>query len=194
MAAFVLSSCASTVSTRTSKTMDIYGPGVIHHPVLVDLDVKETKVTGSTTIINSSSEENGKRLAVIEALKDSGADVLVQPVYQIETKGSRTTYTVTGFPATYKNPAHDPQDIPWCRRVCSSGRRSPSPRWPVSRRGAGRPFSSRCCCPSAWRSPWCWPRSRGGNPQGVSLHTTERSLPTGAAQLELIEHGVRDLV
>ncbi len=113
IAALVLSSCASTVSTRTSKTMDIYGPGVIHHPVLVDLDVKETKVTGSTTIINSSSEENGKRLAVIEALKDSGADVLVQPVYQIETKGSRTTYTVTGFPATYKNfRPMTPQDIP----------------------------------------------------------------------------------
>jgi len=43
-----LASCA-TLTTSTSKTTDIYGAGVIQKPVVVDLDVKGTKVTGMAT-------------------------------------------------------------------------------------------------------------------------------------------------
>ncbi len=40
---------------------------------------------------------------MVNAIRTANADVLIAPVYEIETKGSRTTVTVAGFPATYNN-------------------------------------------------------------------------------------------
>jgi hypothetical protein len=99
--ALIFTSCAMQ-KFHTSKTMDIYGAGVIQKPVIVDLDVKETKVTGTASDI-SGLLENIKSLAVNDALKTSNADVLVEPKFEIQTSGGRTTVTVTGWPATYKN-------------------------------------------------------------------------------------------
>ena len=42
-------------------------------------------------------------MAGVNAIKTANADVLIAPVYEIETKGNKTTVTVTGFAATYKN-------------------------------------------------------------------------------------------
>jgi hypothetical protein len=97
-----LTSC-TVFKTNTSKTMDIYGAGVIQTPVLVDLDVKDTKVTGTATAVQGKSLEPVKQDAVADALKKSNADVLVEPKFETETSGGRITATVTGFPATYKN-------------------------------------------------------------------------------------------
>ncbi len=103
---FFLTSCV-VVKTDTSKTMDIYGAGVIQKPVLVDLEVKETKVTGTAT--GTATGAAGKTMdpikqsAVADALKKANADVLVEPVFETVTTGGKTTATVTGFPATYKN-------------------------------------------------------------------------------------------
>lgn len=83
--------------------MDIYGAGVIHKPVLVDLDVKQTKVTGTATFAEGSSLEIVKQTAVADAIKKSAADILVEPTFSTETSGTRITATVTGFPAFYKN-------------------------------------------------------------------------------------------
>ena len=41
-----IGSCAVT-KTNTTKSMDIYGPGVIQNPVIVDLEVNENKVTAT---------------------------------------------------------------------------------------------------------------------------------------------------
>jgi len=100
----LLTSCASTkIKTSTSKTMDIYGAGVIHKPVLVDLDVREQKVTGTAFASEGSSLETTKQEAVSNALKSAVADVLVEPTFNTETFNGRITATVTGFPANYKN-------------------------------------------------------------------------------------------
>lgn len=95
-----LTSCSTTSRVNTSKTMDIYGAGVIHKPVIVDLDVKDTKVTGTAT---ANMDEDVKNLAVANALKESKADVLVEPKFEIEAKNGKRTATVIGYPATYKN-------------------------------------------------------------------------------------------
>lgn len=97
-------SCSTTKSTTTSaKTMDIYGEGVIHKPVIVDLDVKEVKVTGTVVFDAGSQIDIVKQAAVSDALKKAGADVLVEPAFFIETTNEKITCTVIGFPATYKN-------------------------------------------------------------------------------------------
>ena len=93
-------SCAPVLTTKTSKTLDIYGGGVMQKTVIADLDVKTTKVSG-TAQGNSSQIEALKREATANAIKESNADILVEPQYNIQTKGSRATITVTGFPAFY---------------------------------------------------------------------------------------------
>ena len=98
----ILTSC-TVLKTSTSKTMDIYGAGVIQKPVLVDLDVKEIKVTGTATARSGTSLEIVKQDAVANALKTANADVLVEPKFETATTSERVTATVTGFPATYKN-------------------------------------------------------------------------------------------
>ena len=98
----VLSSCG-VVKTYTTKTTDIYGSGVIQKPVIVDLEVSESKVTGSATESSSIGFDAVKNLAVANALKKSGADVLVEPQFETETRSGVTTATVTGFPGVYKN-------------------------------------------------------------------------------------------
>ena len=102
VAALFLTSCGS-LKTTTSKTMDIYGAGIIHKPVIVDLNVKETKVTGTATMSTNMTLEAVKREAVADALRKTNADVLVEPKFQTTTAHDRTTATVTGFPATYTN-------------------------------------------------------------------------------------------
>ena len=102
---FALFLCSSCIVQRTNtvKTMDIYGAGVIHKPVLVDLDVKENKITGTSTQSGNKSIEIIKQDAVANALKNANADVLVEPKFETETHQGKVTATVTGFPATYKN-------------------------------------------------------------------------------------------
>ncbi len=98
----ILVSSCNVMKTNTSKTLDIYGAGVVQNPVLVDLDVKDTKVEGKAEG-SSSSIEAVKQDAVADAIEKANADVLVEPKYKTETSNGKTIATVTGFPATYKN-------------------------------------------------------------------------------------------
>ncbi len=107
-----LVSCA-TLKTSTSKSLDIYGSGVIQKPVVADLNVVQTKVTGFAKETASQSVESIKQKAVADALKKSSSDVLIEPKFETETKGGYTTATVTGWPATYSNfRVISPDDVP----------------------------------------------------------------------------------
>lgn len=99
----MLASCATRSTTNTSKTLNIYGSGVIQKPVIVDLDVKQTKVTASVKGKQGSKIEVLKAEAVSVAVKNAQADVLVEPTYTIVSNRGTSTVTVSGFPATYKN-------------------------------------------------------------------------------------------
>lgn len=100
--ALSFSSC-SILKTYTAKAVDIYGEGVIQKPVVVDLDVKETKVTGSVTANAGTPVSSMKVNAVADAIKNANADVLVEPRFETVTTNGKTTVTVLGFPASYKN-------------------------------------------------------------------------------------------
>lgn len=102
--ALSITSCNSLKSTtNTAKTLNIYGSGVIQKPVIVELDVKQTKVTATATAKMGSAIETLKAEAVSMAIKNAGADVLVEPSYTVVSNSRTSTVTVTGFPATYKN-------------------------------------------------------------------------------------------
>lgn len=97
-------SCSSLKSTtNTAKTLSIYGSGVIQKPVIVNLEVKQTKVSATVSGKLGSNLETLKAEAVSAAVKTAGGDVLVEPTYTIVSNRGSSTVTVTGFVATYKN-------------------------------------------------------------------------------------------
>ena len=99
-----IASCGSMKSTtNTAKTLNIYGSGVIQKPVIVDLEVKQQKVTATVSGKLGSNIEVLKAESVSVAVKNAGADVLVEPTYNIVSNRGTSTVTVSGFPATYKN-------------------------------------------------------------------------------------------
>lgn len=101
---FLVASCSSLkTTTNTSKTLAVYGAGVIQKPVIVELDVKQTKATATASGKIGSNLETIKAEAVSMAIKNAGADVLVEPTYTIVSNRGSSTVTVSGFPATYKN-------------------------------------------------------------------------------------------
>lgn len=102
LVALIFTSCTTT-RTSTIKTMDINNTEITQKPTLVDLDVKETRVIGTAISQQGQLLENVKELAISNALKQSNADILVDPKFETETKGGKTTVTVTGFPASYIN-------------------------------------------------------------------------------------------
>ncbi len=100
--ALSLISC-STTKSGTAKTMDIVGSGVIHKPVIVDLDVKQEKASKTVVLTNVLSLDNAKNEAVRELLKEKSADILVEPTFDSKTKNGKTELTVYGWTANYKN-------------------------------------------------------------------------------------------
>lgn len=101
MLSTLITSCSVTKSS-TAKSLDVYGT-VMHIPVVADLDVKQTKVSATVEFQGKEASEAIKNKVIGEALKISNADILIEPSFDIETKGSSSKITVKGFPATYKN-------------------------------------------------------------------------------------------
>lgn len=98
----VFASCSVT-RTGTAKSMDIVGPGVIHKPVVVDLNVSSEKSEVTSTFSGIESMDNAKNDVVRKLLKEKNADVLVEPTFETMTKNGKTELTVRGWPATYNN-------------------------------------------------------------------------------------------
>ena len=92
-----------TVKTGTAKTLDIYGLGVIHKPVIVDLDVKEEKISKTITLRSMDNLSAAEAEIVRELLKENNADILVEPKFYSVSKNGKTELTVTGWLAFYKN-------------------------------------------------------------------------------------------
>jgi len=96
-------SCTTTKqTTSTTKTMDIYGPGVIQHPIIGELDVDIEKVQGRATASGTNVDvSNLKVLAVQNASEKADADILVEPTFEVSEEGSEVTVRAEGFPAKY---------------------------------------------------------------------------------------------
>jgi hypothetical protein len=99
----LLTSCATTQSSVTVKSLDIYGSGVIQHPVVAELDVKNVRVEGIANAQSGVNMDVLKSKAIADALSKSGADVLIEPVYESESRQGRIYMTVRGYPGSYTN-------------------------------------------------------------------------------------------
>ena len=102
LSATTIISC-NTVKSGTAKTIDIYGAGVLHKPVIADLDVNPQKTSKTIKLKSIESLENAKNEIVRELLKENNADLLVEPKFESTTTNGRTELTVYGWLAFYKN-------------------------------------------------------------------------------------------
>lgn len=99
----LFASCATT-NTGSSKSLDIVGPGVLHLPVVADLEVSQQRVSYTKTFnITGESNSTAKNEVIRELLKQYNSDVLIEPIFESTKTGSKLELTVTGFPAKYKN-------------------------------------------------------------------------------------------
>ncbi len=95
-----LSSCSTMSRLNSAATEDIDKRGIVQSPMMLDMDVSDTKITG---VAQAKNKEDAKKNAVANALEGTGADLLIDPNYYITSSTGRVTVSVTGYPATYKN-------------------------------------------------------------------------------------------
>lgn len=102
----VFQACTTMESTTTRKTT---GPTayfteqpIIAMPVIADLLIEDRFVIG-TFNENKVTEEYAKNMAVLNAVRNAKADVLVEPRFDITIQDQTITVEVKGHPARYKN-------------------------------------------------------------------------------------------
>ena len=108
----IATSCSYRMVERTGRTLDPY-----FEPMMADLEVSQTKVTGTYSAtkkefgrirwrLESTKGDIYRRNAVYDALQTVKADVLLFPQYEyvkVEGAGAGIMITVTGYPGVYKN-------------------------------------------------------------------------------------------
>ncbi|HEX7845235.1 MAG TPA: hypothetical protein VF476_05485 [Chitinophagaceae bacterium] len=103
-AIFVLASCSlQKQTTNTSKTLGIYGAGVIQKPVLTNLKVNPQKIISRYEGHGSQGIGYHKSQAIAKAMTESKADVIIEPAFEITSSASNVSITITGYAASYEN-------------------------------------------------------------------------------------------
>ncbi|MBQ3147901.1 MAG: hypothetical protein IJB87_00895 [Alistipes sp.] len=106
--AFVLSSCSTVYKTASTEDVSTR----IVSTTLADLEVSNQKITYTfkpVASVRRGGVQNCINVAISEALKEHGGDVLIETqkatVCRMSLFGFNRvkSVTVTGFPATYKN-------------------------------------------------------------------------------------------
>ena len=101
---FCLLSCSSKkLTTNTSKTLGIYGSGVIQKPVLAHLKVSPQKITSNYSGNASIQMDYHRSQAIARAMSENMADVIIEPTFEITSSPSKVTIIVTGYAGTYQN-------------------------------------------------------------------------------------------
>ena len=100
--------------TATGNTKYVAQVATFQMPLITDLNITDRIISGSY-YGTDVTEEFAKSMAVANALKTSGGDVLVEPQYYISLEKNTISVEVRGHAATYKNfrkPEPDPYLYP----------------------------------------------------------------------------------
>lgn len=105
-----LSSCATmNKKYATIDADDVRKSGfIMAKPQVADITVEKRKIEGKAAIKNSmymgggGPNEAAKNLAVLDAVNKGGADLIVNPMFEVDNNGKTTTASVTGFAGKYK--------------------------------------------------------------------------------------------
>lgn len=98
-----LSSCSTVKNTAYTATPET----MIINMTVADLDVSQSEISATVNWNWNPFKKisNVEKAAEAAALKASGADVLVEPIYEVNKRGFLRggSVTVTGHPATFRN-------------------------------------------------------------------------------------------
>ncbi|MEZ5196711.1 MAG: hypothetical protein R2764_10005 [Bacteroidales bacterium] len=84
------------------RQVEIPEQNLLVTPVLVDLNVNlEQRVTASSPKVKGVNDAIST--AYYMALENSGADVIIDPVYKVKSSGKKSIATVSGFYGKYSN-------------------------------------------------------------------------------------------
>ena len=106
LGAAVLSLAACSLqkqTTNTSKTLPIYGAGVIQKPVLTNLKMNPVKFTSNYVGSGSQGIDYHKSQAIAKAMLENKADLIIEPAYQVTSSTSSVSIIVTGYAGSYEN-------------------------------------------------------------------------------------------
>ena len=95
--------CSSTNKTAIVRSKYIEHGFTAHLPLLVDLNIEDARVAGNFSCRVDLGLDYAKNQAVVAALKKANADVLIEPLYEVENTGSFYNIEVSGHAARYKN-------------------------------------------------------------------------------------------
>jgi len=98
----VFSSSCKTIrwNVRDTATLDVVKSGVFTKPKVADLKIDASRVIGSASgNVKEETFESIKSKALQDALKKSSADILVEPIYEVERDDKTLVARVSGFPA-----------------------------------------------------------------------------------------------
>lgn len=99
-----ISSCSLLKQTsNTSKTLGIYGAGVVQKPVLTHLKVNPKKFTSKYTASGTQGVDYYKSQAVAKAMAENKSDVIIEPAYEITSSGTEFSIVLTGYAGSYDN-------------------------------------------------------------------------------------------
>lgn len=101
---FAFISCSlQKETTNTSKTLGIYGAGVIQKPVLTNLKVNPQKISSSYSAGSGDGIDYHKSQAIAKAMKEQKADIIIEPSFEINSTTSQLSIITTGYAANYEN-------------------------------------------------------------------------------------------
>jgi len=102
IAGSMLTSCGVTKSrTVTNRTINASYQNIVIKPLVAEVDVDITKkITGTATVKNGNVEQ-AKDLAKWNAIETSGADIIIDPIFDITVNSLTVEAKVVGFFGKY---------------------------------------------------------------------------------------------
>lgn len=95
----LMSSCS--IIKSTPRTVETYNSNIIIKPLVAEVEVDVNKKITATGVSTTGNEDAAKEMAKWQAIQDSGADIIIDPVYHITITGKKVTATVTGYFGKY---------------------------------------------------------------------------------------------
>jgi hypothetical protein len=102
--ALLLSTITScTVRQTTVREINVSESTVYQKTMIAELSVDVTKKIKGTATVANGSIENAKELAKWNAIIESGADAIADPIFSVQKTGNTVVADVIGFYAKYKS-------------------------------------------------------------------------------------------
>jgi len=97
----LMASCTMSRRTVTNRTIQTSHQNIIVKPLIAEVKVDITKKITGTGVVTTGNVAEAKELAKWNAITSSGADIIVDPIYDVTIKSLTVEAKVVGFYGKY---------------------------------------------------------------------------------------------